>query len=241
MVGLIRWEEGLKRPELEEAAVLGGRFLLLRLPTRSKGPLALRRLSRAAERLREAGARRAVFPPQFPHAALFAHKGVYPVETLLLRRALAPAVVRGRLDALGLPPTSAVVALSGEALNGEAQQAVRTLALGYRYVLADFSTGGEALAKSLRRQYGVSLLLHPGADQLSRADALLLYAPRRDLAGENPVFYTLYPGGEAPLPLPLPPSLAAQAPEGCDREQLAAALHGMGLLPQKALLREILR
>ena len=102
--------------------------------------------------------------------------------------------------------------------------------------------GGENFARDLRREYGLSLLLEPSADQMDRADALVLFAPRTDLTLDNPIFYALYPGGEAGrgrLPLCLPAEAAAQAETNCDQEQLAAALYAMGAIALETLLAEI--
>ena len=114
------------------------------------------------------------------------------------------------------------------------------MALSYRYVLLS-ARGGEDFARTLRREYGISLLLDPSADQIDRADALVLFAPRGDLAQDNKILYTLYPGGEAGrgrLPLCLPKALEDQTESNCDREQLAAALYGLGVLPLETLLAE---
>lgn len=243
MLGYIVYGDGPSRPALEERKLAGGRFLALRMgeAARPRGLLARRRAAEGARRLREAGVRTAVFPVDFPYMALFIRQGVLPVETLPLRRALAAPLVRRRLEALGLPPTEAVVALSGERMSRELWDAAKALALGFRYVLLDVRDG-EDLARELRREYGVSLLLRPAPDQLERADALLLYAPRGDLAGDNPVRYTLYPGGEGGrgrLPLCLPAAVADQAEENCGREQLAAALYAQGALTLEDLLAEI--
>ena len=68
-----------------------------------------------------------------------------------------------------------------------------------------------------------------------------MFAPREDLARENPILYTLYPGGEAGrgrLPLSLPAALGSQMEANCDQEQLAAALYAMGGLPLETLLAD---
>ena len=100
----------------------------------------------------------------------------------------------------------------------------------------------EEFALSLRREYGISLLLGPSPDQLDRADALVMFTPREDLKRDNPVLYTLYPGGEAGrgrLPLSLPAALGSRMEPNCDQEQLAAALYALGGLPLETLLAEI--
>ena len=211
------------------------------LESRPNGPLARYRARQGARMLREAGVRSAVFPVDFPYTALFIRQGVLPIDTLPLRRALAAPLTRRRLEAGGFQPTGAVVAVSGERAVREVTECAKALALSYRYVLLSVR-GGENFARELRREYGISLLLEPSPDQLDRADALVLFAPRTDLKLDNAILYTLYPGGEAGrgrLPLCLPRALGAQAESNCDQEQLAAALYAMGTLPLETLLAEI--
>ena len=243
MLGYIIYGDGPKRPVLEEQRIAGGRFMVLRMgePLRPKGPIAMRRARTAARRLREAGVRSAVFPMDFPYTALFLRQGVCPVETLGLKKALAAPLTRRRLEGLNLMPTEAVVGISGERMSQELRDTVKALALSFRYVLLDIRDDG-GLARELRREYGISLLLRPSPDQLERADALLLFSPRGDLSGGNRVLYMLYPGGEGGrgrLPLVLPPALAQQTEPNCDREQLAAALFAQGTLTLETLLAEI--
>ena len=131
--------------------------------------------------------------------------------------------------------------MTGDRASREVTECAKSLALSYRYVLLGVRGGGEDFARSLRREYGISLLLGPSPDQLDRADALVMFAPREDLARENPILYTLYPGGEAGrgrLPLSLPAALGSQMEANCDQEQLAAALYAMGGLPLETLLAD---
>ena len=148
-------------------------------------------------------------------------------------------MTRRRLEGLALSPTQAVVAVSGERAAREVAETAKVLALSYRYVLLSVRGGGEELARSLRREYGISLLLEPSPDQLDRADALVLFAPRGDLTLDNPILYTIYPGGEGGrgrLPLLLPQALEDQVESNCDQEQLAAALYNQGALPLETLM-----
>ena len=244
MIGYIIYGEGPRRPELGERQLSGGIFVTLRmgLAARPNGPLALFRARQGARMLREAGVRTAVFPVDFPYTALFIRQGVLPVDTLPLRRTLAAPLTRRRLENGGFQPTQAVAAVSGDRAVREVTECAKALALSYRYVLLSVRGDGSAFAKNLRREYGISLLLDPSPDQLDRADALVLFSPRTDLALNNPILYTLYPGGEAGrgrLPLCLPPALAEQTETNCDREQLAAALYAMGALTAENLLAEI--
>lgn len=243
MLGYIMYADGPKRPELGERKLPGGTFVTLRMgqSAHPNSPLALGRARQGARRLREAGVRSAVFPVDFPYTALFIRQGISPVDTLPLRRALAAPMTRQRLEELQLAPTQAVVAISGERASREVTETAKALALGYRFVLLSVKSGGEEFARSLRREYGISLLLRPSPDQLDRADALVLFDPRTDLALENPVLYALYPGGEAGrgrLSLHLPAALEAQVEPNCDPEQLAAALYAAGGIPLEAFLRQ---
>ena len=244
MLGYIEYGDSPKRPELSQRQLAGGTFAVLALgqSAHSASPLARGRAVKGARQMREAGVRTAVFPVDFPYTAFFIRQGILPVDTLPLRRALAAPLVRRRLEDAGLDPAQAVVALSGDRPLRELTEAAKALALNYRYVLLSVR-GGEEFARDLRREYGISLLLKPSADQLDRADALVLFAPRGDLAGENPIFYTLYPGGEAGrgrLPLHLPQALAAQLAPNCGFEQMAAALYAQGALSLEDLLAETL-
>ena len=243
MVGYSSYGDGPKRPALDELTVAGGNFIALRmgLENRPNGPLALYRARQGARMLREAGVRSAIFPVDFPYTALFIRQGILPVDTLPLRRAMAAPLTRRRLEAAGFQPTQAVVAVSGERAVREVTECAKALALSYRYVLLSVR-GGEIFARDLRREYGISLLLEPSPDQLDRADALVMFAPRQDLKLDNPILYTLYPGGEAGrgrLPLCLPAEAAVQTETNCDREQLTAALYAMGAIPLETLLAEI--
>lgn len=243
MLGYIIYGDGPKKPALGERKLPGGTFVTLEMgqPAHPNGLLALRRAVRSARNMRDAGVRSAVFPLDFPYTALFLRQGIAPVDTLPLRRVLAAPLARRRLEAAGLAPTEAVVAVSGERAVREVAEAAKALALSYRYVLLSVRDG-EELARSLRREYGISLLLKPSVEQLDRADALLLFSPRGDLAQENPILYTLYPGGEAGrgrLALRLPAALASQLEANCDQEQVAAALYAMGGLNLETLLAEI--
>jgi len=243
MLGYIIYGDGPKKPELGERQLPGGSFVTLRMgqPAHPNGPFAIRRAVQGARKMRDAGVRTAIFPVDFPYTALFIRQGICPVDTLPLRRALAAPLTRRRLESMCLSPTQAVVAVSGDRAVREVSETAKALALCYRYVLLSVRTGGEDFAKSLRREYGISLLLKPSIDQLDRADALLLFAPRGDLSLENPILYTLYPGGEAGrgrLPLQLPAALAERLEPNCGQEQLAAALFSTGGLTLETLLSE---
>lgn len=241
MIGLIEYyENSTAKAKLAQERRCGGTFLVLDMGRGARGAFASRRAASAAKQMHAQGVRRAVFPVDFPHTAIFLRHGITPVDPLPLRRALGALYVRRRLDGLGLSATQAVVAVAGNSVTGELAQTVRELALAYRYVLLSVSSGGEEFARDMRRQYGVSLLLSPSNDQLDRADALVLFTPRKELTRENAVLCTLYPGGEERglVPLRLNETLTSQIAPNCPTDQLAAALHSAGVLPAQQLLGE---
>jgi len=226
---------------LRQERRFGGTFLVLDMGQGAQGFFAPRRAAQAAKRMLEQGVRRAVFPIDFPHTAVFLRHGITPVDPLPLRTTLCPLYVRHGLDTLGLSGTQAVVAVAGDSMNSEMAQTVHELALAYRYVLLSVRSGGEEFARKMRRQYGVSLLLSPTIEQLERADALLLFTPRKELTCENRVLCSLYHGGDPRgcIPLRLDQNLLAAVEPNCPQDQLAAALHSMGVLPAEKLLGEI--
>ena len=242
MLGYIVYhDQSTGKGRLQQERRLGGTFLVLDMGRNAHGFFAPRRAAQAAKRMREQGVRRAVFPEDFPHTAIFLRHGIAPVDPLPLRTTLSPLYVRRRLDALGLSGTQAVVAVVSNTMNDEIARTAHELALAYRYVLLSVHSGGEDFAQKMRRQYGASILLAPSTDQLERADALVLFSPRNDLSRQNTVLCTLYPGGEAQgcVPLQLDESLLAAVEQNCPRDQLAAALHSMGVFPAEKLLGEI--
>lgn len=237
MMGMLLWkspEAGKreKRMALTERSVLHMRFTCVEVVRGPKTPSAVlrRRVASAAKKLHRAGVTRAVLPPDFPFSAELEKYGVRPVSTLPLRRALAAETVGWRLERLGLT-AGARVAVVGEQLTGELVRTVTELCLRCRYVLLDLPYGAEELGRQLRREYGVSLLLSPSAEQLEGAEALVLFGERRDLKRKNPVVLALYEGGGEDLPpLVLPPAMEERLIGGCDRPQLLCALREAGAI-----------
>lgn len=235
MIGMIVWkspEKGRRSVQVRERSVLHMRFTCVEVARGPKTPeTALRRrIGAAGKRLRKLGVSRAVLPENFPFVQQLEKGGVRPVSTLTLRRALAADWVRTAMEERGLTGGSVKLAISAGQMTGELVRTVTELSLRNRYVLLDLPYGGEDLCRQLRREYGVSLLLAPGKEQLEGADVLLLFDPREDLAGKNPVVLPLY-GEAAPLPpLMLPPALEEKLPAGCDRAQMLAALQEAGAI-----------
>ena len=241
MLGYIEFEENDAKAKMAKEARSGGTFLVLNMGKGAHGAFAAQRAARAAEKMRAQGVRRAVFPVDFPHTAVFLRRGIVPVDPMPLRRKLCARFVKKKLEMLGISGAQAVVAVSGDYVSEEMAQTVHELALSYRYVLLSVRAGDEEFACRMRRQYGVSLVLAPSVDQLERADALVLFAPRSDLKRENPVLCTLYPGGDerGRVPLALGEELSEDVAENCSHEQLIAALYSMGIASAERFLGEI--
>ena len=143
-------------------------------------------------------------------------------------RAQSVPLVLAALERQGLAPHRATVALRGLRVDRDMVRTAEQLCPNVRSLVIDAPRGGGELAGRLRREYGVSLLLHPTREQLEEAEALVLFDPRKDLTGGNPVLLRLY-DESAPLPaLSLPPVLEEKLPEGVNRGQLLAALREAG-------------
>lgn len=241
MLGYIEYAENGEKAYLAKEARCGAPFLVMDMGKGARGAFAPRRAARAAEQMRQQGVRRAVFPVDFPHTAIFLRRGIVPVDPMPLRCKLCARFVKKKLELLGVSGAQAVVAVSGDYVSEEMAQTVRELALSYRYVLLSVRAGDEEFARRMRRQYGVSLVLAPSTDQLERADALVLFAPRSELKRENPVLCTLYPGGDerGRVPLALGEELSRGVAENCSHEQLIAALYSMGIASAERFLGEI--
>lgn len=230
MIGFVAWTEEKAPRRAEELAVLRMRFLGVSLRRKQNTPTAVlrRRAASTAKKLQKLGITRAVFPENFPYEAVFTKHGVSPVEVMPLYRSLAGEWLRAEIAAKGLSG-AATAAVCGDRLTGELVRAVTELCLRYRYVLLDVPDGGEELARQLRREFGVSLILRPSAGQLAAAEAVLLFAPRPELRSN--VVLALYDGAELPENVTLTlPALEDQLPSGCRRDQLFAALCGAGVL-----------
>ena len=152
-------------------------------------------------------------------------EGLRPVETLSLRRAIAADWCGELLRFRRENPAGARVLITADALSGEVVRTVTELALRHRYLLMEVPYGGEELCRRLRREYGVSLLLHPGAGETADIQLAFDVAERR---GES--FLPLY-DETFPMPhLTLPPEIEARLPEQANRGQLLSVLWETGVL-----------
>ena len=182
-----------------------------------------RKLRSAGKKLLRQGIERAVLPSDVPADAL--PEGLRPAGTLPLRRAIAADWCGALLRLRGENPAAARVLVTANALSGEVVRTVTELALRHRYLLLEVPYGGEELCRRLRREYGVSLLLHPGAGETADIHLAFDVAERR---GES--FLPLY-DETFPMPrLTLPPEIEARLPEQANRGQLLSVLWETGVL-----------
>ena len=238
MMGLLVWktpQEGKReRPVvLTERNVLRLRLLVGEIVRGERTPEALwrRRLIRAAKAMRKRGITRIIPPEGFSQAQAVPWEkyGLRVVSTLPLRRKMAADWTWAQLSAKGLSPAGAKIAVSAGQMTGELVRTVTEMSLRHRYVLLDVPHGGEELCRQLRREYGVSLLLSPGKEQLEEAEALVLFDDRTDLRRRNPVAVPLYDENAPMPPLTLPPAIEEQIPPGTDCGRLMAALLEAGV------------
>ena len=133
-----------------------------------------RRVRRTARALRRRGVRR----------------GLEPVETGELCRALAAPIALAALEGLEIPPERASVALRGERVTRSLRAAALELCPRVRQLLVEVPAGGEELRRELRRTFGLPAV-EPGAGR--KAQLALCFSPpggatgeRLDLSGPRP-------------------------------------------------------
>lgn len=243
MLGWIEYDERGAKSSLTQRQIMGGTFLALQLGKSSGGVFARYRAALWARRMVAQGVRSAVFPVAFPYASLFIQQGIRIVDSLPLRRALCASCVHRRLEELGISAAQAVVAIAAQYMSREVEETICAIAVNYRYILLSVEAGGQVFARDMLRRYGTALLLSPTREQLERADALILFAPRPDLQRDNRVLCALYHGGREErghMDLRLEDGPGMQADPDWPQEQLAAALYGMGVLKPEMVKCEII-
>lgn len=230
MIGMLIWDRaghGLRPVRMKEISVLHVRFLCGEVTALERTAAVARshRLRTAGRRLLRQGVERVVLPEG--SAADVLPKGLRPVSTLALRRAIAADWAGELLRLRQQPPGGARVLVTANALSGEVVRTVTELALRHRYLLLTVPFGGEELCRRLRREYGVSVLLNPTAEQMAEAAVQIAFDPVEAAGGG---FLPLY---DEQLPLPallLPPSIEACLPKGVNRGQLLSVLWEHGTL-----------
>lgn len=111
----------------------------------------------AAGKLRRERVRYALFPTDYPHCALFARGGILPPPLAPLFRAAAPAIVRRYMATRGLDPHAAMVAFAARRVTPELRRCVTGLCGEIRYLALCVPDGGEALARTMRRDCGAAV------------------------------------------------------------------------------------
>ena len=230
MIGMLIWDRaghGLRPARMKEISVLHVRFLCGEVTALERTAAVARshRLRTAGRRLLRHGVERVVLPEG--SAADVLPKGLRPVSTLALRRAIAADWAGELLRLRQQPPGGARVLVTANALSGEVVRTVTELALRHRYLLLTVPFGGEELCRRLRREYGVSVLLNPTAEQMAEAAVQIAFDPVEAAGGS---FLPLY---DEQLPLPallLPPSIEVCLPKGVNRGQLLSVLWEHGAL-----------
>ena len=235
MVGMLVWKTPQKGKRekgviLRERSVLHVRLQCAEILRGGKTPEAVirRRIRTAAKRLQRLGVRTVILPADFEGEDLLEPLGLRRVSTLPLRQMLAADWVRRSLEERNIPAAGARVAVIAEGMTGAVVRTVTELSLRHRYVMLQIPYGGEELCHQLRREYGVSLLLKPGREQLDAADAVLQFAQGERLRrkGWIAVF-----DESVPLPhLSLPPVLEDILPPDAERIQMLEILMEAGVL-----------
>lgn len=187
MVGYLVPEEGRGRLRLEQVQVRGMPLLRACVPLGWNGE---RRLLRAARRLREAGVRRVLTPPDFVGWDLLERWGLAPVEPAPLCRALTAPLLLALLARRGVEPARATVLLRGERVDRVLFEAAQVLCPQVRTLAVSAPDGGAALCRLLREEYGAAV---PETARSLCPDAAAELAP-----GERPVPGALHLYGPAP-------------------------------------------
>ena len=114
-----------------------------------------RRVRRTARALRRRGVTRVLAQEDFPFWEEVEAQGLRPVETGELCRALAAPIALAALEADGVPPRLAAVALRGDRVTRSLREAALELCPVVRQLLVEVPAGGEDLRRTLRREFGL--------------------------------------------------------------------------------------
>ena len=235
MVGMLVWKTPQKGKRekgviLRERSVLHVRLQCAEILRGGKTPetVVRRRIRSAAKRLQKLGVRQVILPADFEGEDLVEPWGLRRVSTLPLRQMLAADWVRRSLEERSIPAAGARVAVIAGGMTGAVVRTVTELALRHRYVMLQIPYGGEDLCHQLRREYGVSLLLKPGREQLDRADVTLLFEPWAGSGRENCI--AVFDEAVPLPPLSLPPALEDILPPDAERIQMLEVLLEAGVL-----------
>ena len=188
-----------------------------------------RRVRRTARTLRRRGVTRVLAPEDFPFWGEAAAQGLRPVETGELCRALATPIALAALEADGVPPRLAAVALRGDRVTRSLREAALTLCPVVRQLLVEVPAGGEGLRQTLRREFGLPVVERPveGAHL-----SLWFSAPKEQPAGR-----TVDLSGDHPAPEGYCFRLAEKAlPEDTAALPLLSALWSAGRMTTESMV-----
>ncbi len=201
------------RAELEQVRLASLPVLRADVPAPSglKERSLLRRTGRTAALLARRGVRRVLTAPDFPLWAPLRVHGLRPVDPAPLCRALAAPLALAQLERLGVPPSSAAVALVGRRVDRALFQAAVSLCPQVRTLVVDAPSGGAALSEHLRREFGAAALSPDAAvhvhttlcfsQERISAGAFALCGPTPNLLGFSLLPPTPLPEDVDPLPL----------------------------------------
>ena len=177
MIGWIRYEEA-GVPRIERRRYGDATALAVRVP-RGTGLRAWFAARRSASFLARQRVRLAAFPTDYPYMDTFLRRGIAASDVTRLNLACAPQIALSALRQRGAAAENANVALVSRLPSGELHGAAHSLARTVRYLTLR-TPDAEALARTLRREYGVAAKVLREGDVL-RADLALSF----DAAGEG--------------------------------------------------------
>ncbi|MDD4716303.1 MAG: hypothetical protein PHT34_07170 [Oscillospiraceae bacterium] len=201
------------------------------LPPEARSGAVHRALERTARELKKQGFSYAVTPPDFSFGEILRQCGLIPVSTAGLCRAMAASMAFLALEAEGIDPSKATVGLAAGRVTKAVEQAAIGLCARVRHLALEIPSGGGALCRFLRGEYGMAVM--EGATGLQRADVLVLFSRvRQEYLPKNGI--VLYLADDAPFSA-YPGKIIRSAvfspkeglilPSGSDETQLLAALY----------------
>ncbi len=188
MLGRLQWSaRGRSKPERDSLYGLP----VLRVDAGLDGFWGRGRLCRAGRGLLRQGVRQVLVPEDFDFWALL--PGLAPVETESFVRAQSVPLALAALGRRGLSPDQATVSLRGLRAGREMRRTAAALCPLVRRLVVSAPSGGEELARWLRREFGVPVLPQDAEGQVAlcfhpdcpkgEETALTLCGPVPDLAG----------------------------------------------------------
>lgn len=234
MVGWIIYEEQRRKRGELSPVLLSGCMMM-------KGTVPGKRLlggrleaARIAGGMRKRGVRTAIYPESFPYEDIFWKAGIMPYPILPLYQAMTPQMLRWEMNALGISPANATVAIVGDALTRAAEHMICELCLQIRYLIVQLKGQEAPLCDTLRREYGVSILQTPTRSQLLKADAIIELSPQERAGEKPPILLRIYDGDcvlhQNHFAFSLPGGLSKEVSENTCTEQLLSYLMEEGVL-----------